>query len=379
MKTNTFYKNLIFIILLFTTINAVAQKDTTELKMGDKKILIIQEGEEIEEGITELRKGVIDFEVKINNFEKKNKALLDSNKVYNDKLKDSSDENVKNLMQLEIDSNNIEITENQKKIEAYKKGIDQINKDIDDLKIKLDDLSEELGENDDDEDDFNFDLNDLSKFNQKKFKGHWAGFEFGLNNFTNVNRELKLPDNGMFMELNPSKSWGLGFNFFQYSIPVIKNYAGFVTGMGFEWNNFNLKQNIDLIEDSLGTIRPLLIASDVKRYSKNTLNMVYFKIPLIFEFQIPTGKKDNRIFCGVGIDGSLKLSSKAKKIYDLNGDTNKDKLKGEYRLSPFRYGLSARIGYRFIQLYANYSLTPLFEKNRGPELFPVTAGLRIGF
>jgi len=354
------------------------ENDTTELKMGDKKILIIEEGEEIEEGISELRKGVVDFKVKIKNYNIKIDELNDSIDIYNKDLKNAETDEEKQEIEQKIESCNNDIEEYSKKIEAFEKGIEQIENEIDELSNELADINDEL-ENDFDDMDFDFNIDELTKKRKKRFKGHWAGFEFGINNFTTKDFSMQLPQEQSFMELNTSKSWGFGLNFAQYSIPLFSKYTGFVTGMGLEWNNYNFKNNIDLLEDSVGVIYGNYIPLDEKKYIKNTLNSLYLTVPLIFEFQIPTGQKDRRFFCGIGAYGGIKIGSKTKKIYELNGDERKSKAKGDYQLYPLRYGLTTRIGYEFIQVFANYNLVSLFEKWKGPELYPFTVGLRIDF
>lgn len=379
MNNSNFLKIIILIsFILFTNISFSQKTDTTELKMGDKRILIIEEGEEIEQGISDLRKGIVDFKIKIKNYQNNIHELEDSITIYNEQLKNASTEQEKAEIQKKINNCNAEIEDHSKKIEAFENGIDQIETEINELTDKLDELAGELNDDYDDMDN-EFNLDDFTKNRRKKFKGHWAGFEFGINNYFDNNFQMQLPADGKFMELNTNKSWGFGLNFMQYSLPLYSKYIGIVTGMGFEWNNFRLKQNINLIEDSLGIITSEAVDESVMKYTKNSLNMLYFNVPLIFEFQIPTGKKDKRFFIGVGGYGSVKLASKTKKFYELNGDSRDLKFKGDYQLSPFRYGLTTRLGYEFIELYANYSLATLFEKNQGPELYPFTVGLRIDF
>jgi len=368
---------IVFTIMLFGTLVCAQEKDTTQIKIGDKKILIIEEGEELEDGISELKRGVKDFEYKISNIEKKIVILKDSNKVYEEQLKTLTDDNKIDELEAKIEKNENEIEQNEKKIEAFNNGIEQIQEEIDELSEELDELSKEFEEDIEDEKDF--DLKGIAK-KSKKFKGHYAGFEFGLNNFLNSDFNMTLADADKFMELNTNKSWGYSLNFLQYSIPLFSKNMGFVTGMGFEWNNYNLKQNVDLVENNLtGRIEGKEISLDEFKYQKNTLNSVYFKIPLIFEFQIPVGKKDNKIFCGIGAEGAVKVASKTKKVYNVLGDRKKLKVKGDYQLSPLKYGLTARAGYEALELFANYSLQPLFEKEQGPELYPFTVGLRIDF
>jgi hypothetical protein len=44
-------------------------------------------------------------------------------------------------------------------------------------------------------------------------------------------------------------------------------------------------------------------------------------------------------------------------------------------LSPFRYALTVRAGYKFVNFYASYGMMPLFTRNAGPEVHPVNIGL----
>jgi hypothetical protein len=48
-------------------------------------------------------------------------------------------------------------------------------------------------------------------------------------------------------------------------------------------------------------------------------------------------------------------------------------------LSPFQYGLTARLGYNGVGVYVNYSLSSLFKDGEGPELYPWSAGLSFSF
>jgi hypothetical protein len=45
----------------------------------------------------------------------------------------------------------------------------------------------------------------------------------------------------------------------------------------------------------------------------------------------------------------------------------------------FNYSATARVGYENYYFYANYEIMPLFEKNLGPEIYAVSAGIGISF
>jgi hypothetical protein len=66
-------------------------------------------------------------------------------------------------------------------------------------------------------------------------------------------------------------------------------------------------------------------------------------------------------------------------VYEDRGDKNKDKNRSDFFLSPFRYGYTARAGYGFLKIFANYYNTALFEKGKGPQLYPFTIGFMLSF
>ncbi len=364
--------------------NDINTDDTTEIRFGDKKIMIIGEKGNLEEGIErielsleELQDGIIVFKSKKSSHEKEIERLNDSINKANKQLETASTDDAKDLLLTQIDEYEEQIEEHEEIIESFDDGIVDIEDDLSDLEDDLNDLAEELADLEDElgdsfDYDFDYDIGN-SKRRKRKFRGHWAGLEFGASNFLNNNYELKLPTDGEFMELNANKSWQLGVNFFQYSIPFTR-YIGLTTGTGFEWTYYNLRQNIDFATTN-GVISPVEVSD--KNYKKNVFRTTYFSIPLILEFQIPVSRKDRRINIGIGVIGSVKVNSKFKKVFYENGDKMKQKINDDYDYyaSPYKYSVTARVGYRSLQLYANYSLVSLFEPNAGPELYPITVGL----
>jgi len=108
--------------------------------------------------------------------------------------------------------------------------------------------------------------------------------------------------------------------------------------------------------------------------SRSRLFTSYITVPLLLEFQIPTSRR-GRIYLSGGVLGSAKLCSATVMKYRVAGDKSKEKTRGDFNLSPFRYGFTVRAGYKNFGLYANYMMTSLFKPNRGPELYPFSVGL----
>ena len=214
------------------------------------------------------------------------------------------------------------------------------------------------------------------KKSRKNFNGHWKGLEIGMNNYLTSDYSLTLPAEARFMELNTGKSWGLNLNFLQYDIGFGTDKVGLVTGMGFEFNNYRFDGDNSIIKDPV-TREIVSLEYDAATYiEKSKLATIYLTAPLLLEFQIPvSGHK--RIHISGGVIGGLKIGSHTKVVYKEDGSKQKDKINDDFNLSPLRYGVTARIGYRALKIFAIYNLTPMFESGQGPELYPVSIGLAL--
>ncbi len=206
---------------------------------------------------------------------------------------------------------------------------------------------------------------------EKKFSGHWAGFELGLNDFLTPDLSFAgtVPETN-YLDLNTGRSWNSNVNFIQYSLPMSSG-IGWVTGLGYERNNYNFDGNNSIGKDSAGNIGPIYPPDGIT-YIKSKLITNYLTLPLLLEFQFGPEKKG---FISFGVIGGLKLWSTARTKYYDGGEKEKDKYREDFNLSPFRYALTVRAGYKFVNFYASYGMIPLFTKNTGPEIHPVNIGL----
>ncbi len=266
------------------------------------------------------------------------------------------------------------------KIRIGKKGI-IITKDKEGKKIIVKDLNEKDIE--DNEEWRKYETPKAHEFKEaeknktsksKEFNGHWEGFQLGLNNYVNSNYSMSLENNVTYMDLNTDRSWTYGLNLMQYDFGFGTNKIGMVTGLGFEWSNYNFDKDFSIRKDSIGVIQPFDL-SFLGSIQKNKLSTTYVNVPLLLEIQIPGGKKS--VYISGGLIGGIKLGSHTKVVYRENGDKKKLKDKDDYNLTSIRYGFTARAGYRGLNLFATYYMTPLFEKNKGPELYPFYIGLTL--
>jgi len=212
---------------------------------------------------------------------------------------------------------------------------------------------------------------------KKRFRPHFSGLEVGLNNYLTPDYSMTLPPDERYMDLNTGKSWNWNLNIFDYGFGFGTDKVGIVSGLGFEFINYSF--------DGQNSIRKDPVSGEIMEYvpdfagniTKSKMNITYLTAPLLLEFQIPAPRK--RIYFSAGVIGGLKLWSNTKMKYTIGGEKAKEKAKGDYNLSPLRWGVTARVGYRALGFYATYYMTPLFKTDLGPELNPFNIGLAFSF
>ncbi len=360
-------KLLIFFGILLSLYYAQAQ-DTTEINIKDYVYSLEQKQKEIEEGLANLQAGLENFEKKIDERQTEINVWEDSIKILSVKIGngDSSE-----IYEIKIDSLEKLISINKEIIEALNEGIEDITESIVELNESLEAVS----------DSYYFDIEmdtEANEHRRKKFSGHWASLQLGVNSFVSPDYSLNLPAESNYMTTDPLRSREFAINPLQFSIPFFCKYIGAVTGLGFRFNNYELAQNIKLTTNEK---QEIVAAVDTENtYIKNIFKTAKITVPLLIEFQIPVSKIDKRIYLSAGLLGSYTFNKKMKYVY--YGTYGKIKYKDKNKTFPttqFRYEATARIGFDNFYVYANYDFMPLFYKGAGAEIYPVSAGIGLTF
>ncbi len=211
-----------------------------------------------------------------------------------------------------------------------------------------------------------------------KFKPNWAGLEWGINNYVNSDFSMNLGSESSFMDLRTSRSWNFNINFLEYGIGLGTDKLGLVTGMGLELNNYHFTGSNNIAINDEGVIAeylPAFALDPATSIRRTKFKTTYLVAPLLLEGQIPTGS--GRIFISAGVIGGVKIGSKTKMVYEVDGNKRKDNDRHDFNLSLFRYGFTAKVGYKMLKLYGTYYPTSLFIKDKGPELYPFSIGLTL--
>jgi hypothetical protein len=204
----------------------------------------------------------------------------------------------------------------------------------------------------------------------------WQGLDLGVNGLVTYDNQFTMPQGLEYMELNYVKSYVFGWNVFQKNIHIYRNNVNLATGIGFTWYHYNLRNSYSLQPDA-EYVTPVFDSLD---YSRNRLNMCYANIPLMLEFNTNNSNADRSFHFGGGVQFGYNIfKNKLKQKYELDGRTYKRKIKDDFNVNPFKIDLVGRIGFGEFTIFASYSLTTLFEENKGPKLYPFTAGVHLDF
>ncbi|MBW2962649.1 hypothetical protein [Mesonia aestuariivivens] len=182
---------------------------------------------------------------------------------------------------------------------------------------------------------------------------------------------------------SPYKLGGSRFFEIGYGWNTMLNKAGWLRidyGLSVQMNGIKAKDNQYFVEDEDQT--------NLKKYpyelDKAKLNLYNLVVP----FHIELGKAktayghDSAYYdldhfkVGLGGYAGLNLGAKQKLKYEEDGKNKKEKIKEDYNVEKFVYGLSGYMGYGDWTLYAKYDLNTLFKDNP-VEQHNVSLGVRV--
>ena len=210
-------------------------------------------------------------------------------------------------------------------------------------------------------------------FWKDNFSGNWAGIDFGFNTF--LNRDYSGYETE-FMKNDILFSNSIHLNLIQQSIGLQRNRNNFgiVTGLGLQYQHYRLSDTITIERTADDIVIPKTF--NYGDYQSSKLFLFSLTVPVLVEIQIPINNYRNRLYFSSGMYFSYKIGSYSKIKYR---DDQKKKLKvtDNYSLQNFKYGIMVRTGYRWINFYAIYDLTPFFRVDKGPELTPLTFGVTL--
>jgi Outer membrane protein beta-barrel domain len=189
-------------------------------------------------------------------------------------------------------------------------------------------------------------------FSRKDF-----GLYLGLNTYESEN----LP------ELDNLKSRYVALNWRKNHRLITGNQVDVALGTGFEfaWNNFMLKDDLVLKNQTNGAS----FIDSKESLNKSKLVVTSLNIPLMLQF----GFKESHWKLGLGAYGGARIDSYMKTM----GESGKKRTHGAYNLNKFHYGLAAELGRNNFAFFARYEMTPMFQDKNPINGNAISFGIRL--
>jgi len=232
---------------------------------------------------------------------------------------------------------------------------------------------------------------------KQKYNGHWAGFDLGFNGYVTSDFDMNFSPKDDYLNINTARSLMVNLNPFELNVNICRNHFGFTTGLGFQLNNYYFTGNYVMIKDSAQ-----LVAYKVQDQEGNYVTLKqnkmfnsYLTLPVLFEYQTNACRRLNSFHLTLGVIGGVRIGTYTKQVYSDPDETyylvdNRGvrvatyevehhvvRTYGAYHLAPFKLDATLRIGWSHLNLWATCSITQMFQKDKGPEVYPLNIGITL--
>lgn len=198
----------------------------------------------------------------------------------------------------------------------------------------------------------------------------FLSFDLGVTNFHDggtFGREATVDD----LELRafrPLGHWALHFFPTRASL-VGRGVVNLETAISLDFNNYYFVRDITLLQD----LEMIEIIRTGDEFERNKLSALYAQIPLMINF-----RTDGRNYKGVSLSvgGYFGLLWRSRTIQKIEND--KIKVKDRFNLNNQKFGVTARLSFKWFRVYFNYNISPLFEDGEGPGIGPEVSTFSTG-
>jgi hypothetical protein len=186
------------------------------------------------------------------------------------------------------------------------------------------------------------------------------------------------------LQLNSTRCSMLGFTPFGKEVEIISDRLRLAAGLGFQFESYAFDKNVRL------TDAPYLqgIEDTVRDYRKNTLNVNYVTLPVVLQFNTKRNL-EKPFHIAVGAIAGYRLGSNMTYKWSEDGRRQRERLRNDYALEPYRLSAIAQIGIGNSVIWAQYDLTMKFNSSNAlpeivgasgtPEVYAWSAGINIPF
>jgi hypothetical protein len=153
--------------------------------------------------------------------------------------------------------------------------------------------------------------------------------------------------------------------YYQYPVklPILKSKFSIVPGFGLGLDRFKFTNNNTLTYES-GDLVMSRINLDI---TKSQFITNYVDLPVELRYTRNPGDPNRTFKAAIGFRAGLLLNAFTKLRYDDDGTVVKEKVKRDWELNTYRYGMYGKIGIGNFSVFTYYNMSTLFKTDRGPE------------
>ena len=115
-------------------------------------------------------------------------------------------------------------------------------------------------------------------------------------------------------------------------------------------------------------------------YSTNKINLTYIDFPIEIKFKT-RAERNKRFKASIGFKIGYKISNHSKyrgeDVIENTNDVITLKKSDIKYINMWNYGITARLGYGRYNIMVYYYLAKMFEKDKGPQIYPISVGISI--
>lgn len=163
--------------------------------------------------------------------------------------------------------------------------------------------------------------------------------------------------------------WGSKtFNaYYLFAMPIGESRFSFHPGFGIGTDKFSWDADVTLQRDGSQIEVVPLEVSEFGEVSKSKLATTFFDVPFELRFHLNKDDFKRSIKFAVGGKIGILMSSHTKVKFEVDGENQTLKVKDQFELNRFRYGLQGSMGIGGFNIYYYYSLNEFFKSDAGPE------------
>ena len=229
-------------------------------------------------------------------------------------------------------------------------------------------------------------IRDLDKSNKSAQDYAWAGidgFQIGAIGLFTKSGDRAFADRPDLAP-NTARCSMLGFTPFGKEAEIFKDRLRLAAGLGFQFESYAFDKNVRLTDE------PSLqgIEDTIRDYRKNTLNANYVTLPVVLQFNTKRNLEKS-FHIAVGVLAGYRISSNMTYKWLEEGRRQRERLRNDYALEPYRLSAIAQVGIGNAMIWAQYDMTMKFTATDAipavvgakgtPEVYAWSAGINIPF